>query len=70
MHPDAGHRSSVVDRIEPDPRRRTALTRVDAGPGVARLLLDRAAGTDTRPPQRIILPCALVRRGSGERPPA
>jgi LacI family transcriptional regulator, galactose operon repressor len=33
----------------------------------ARLLLDRAAKSDTRPPQRIVLPCQLIQRGSGER---
>ena len=40
------------------------------GRSAARLLLDRASGTDTRPPQRIVLPCALIERGSGERPPS
>ncbi|WP_343964720.1 MULTISPECIES: LacI family DNA-binding transcriptional regulator [Kribbella] len=33
----------------------------------ARLLLDRASKSDTRPPQRIVLPCQLIQRGSGER---
>jgi LacI family transcriptional regulator, galactose operon repressor len=42
----------------------------ELGRSAARLLLDRAAGTDRRPPQRIVLPCALIQRGSGERPPA
>ncbi|GAA1586780.1 LacI family DNA-binding transcriptional regulator [Kribbella hippodromi] len=41
----------------------------ELGRSAARLLLDRASGTDTRPPQRIVLPCALIERGSGERPP-
>lgn len=39
----------------------------ELGRTAARLLLDRAAGTDRRPPQRIVLPCALIQRGSGER---
>jgi len=42
----------------------------ELGRSAARLLLDRASGTDTRPPQRIVLPCALIERGSGERPPS
>jgi len=41
----------------------------ELGRTAARLLLGRAAGTFTRPPQRITLPCALIPRGSGERPP-
>ena len=41
----------------------------ELGRSAARLLLDRASGADTRPPQRIVLPCALIERGSGERPP-
>ena len=41
----------------------------ELGRSAARLLLDRASGTDTRPPQRIVLPCGLIKRGSGERPP-
>ncbi|WBQ07262.1 LacI family DNA-binding transcriptional regulator [Kribbella sp. CA-293567] len=39
----------------------------ELGRTAARLLLDRAAKTDTRPPQRIVLPCRLIQRGSGER---
>ncbi len=31
----------------------------ELGRSAARLLLDRAAGTDRRPPQRIVLPCRL-----------
>jgi LacI family transcriptional regulator len=42
----------------------------ELGRTAARLLLDRTSGTDTRPPQRIVLPCALIQRGSGERPPS
>ncbi|MET9270490.1 LacI family DNA-binding transcriptional regulator [Kribbella sp. NPDC003557] len=42
----------------------------ELGRSAARLLLDRASGADTRPPQRIVLPCALIERGSGERPPS
>jgi LacI family transcriptional regulator len=41
----------------------------ELGRSAARLLLSRASGTDTRPPQRIVLPCGLIERGSGERPP-
>jgi len=41
----------------------------ELGRSAARLLLDRASGADTRPPQRIVLPCGLIKRGSGERPP-
>jgi LacI family transcriptional regulator len=41
----------------------------ELGRRAARLLLDRASGADTRPPQRTVLPCALIQRGSGERPP-
>jgi LacI family transcriptional regulator len=40
----------------------------ELGRTAARLLLDRASKTDTRPPQRIVLPCELIQRGSGERP--
>jgi LacI family transcriptional regulator len=39
----------------------------ELGRTAARLLLDRASGADTRPPQRIVLPCLLIQRGSGER---
>jgi LacI family transcriptional regulator len=42
----------------------------ELGRTAARLLLARAAGTETRPPQRIVLPSVLIQRGSGERPPA
>ena len=41
----------------------------ELGRSAARLLLDRASGADTRAPQRIVLPCALIQRGSGERAP-
>ena len=54
----------------PTPVTVVASDTAELGRIAARLLLDRTAGTDTRPPQRIVLPCALVRRGSGERPPA
>lgn len=39
----------------------------ELGRTAARLLLDRASKTDIRPPQRIVLPCQLIQRGSGER---
>jgi LacI family transcriptional regulator len=53
----------------PTPVTVVASDTAELGRTAARLLLDRAARTDTRPPQRIILPCALIPRGSGERPP-
>ena len=54
----------------PTPVTVVASDTAELGRLAARLLLDRAAGADTRPPQRIVLPCALIQRGSGERPPA
>jgi LacI family transcriptional regulator len=53
----------------PTPVTVVASDTAELGRIAARLLLDRAAGTDTRVPQRITLPCALIQRGSGERPP-
>ncbi|WP_380043161.1 LacI family DNA-binding transcriptional regulator [Kribbella deserti] len=40
----------------------------ELGRTAARLLLERADGS-AKPPQRIVLPCTLIPRGSGERPP-
>jgi LacI family transcriptional regulator len=54
----------------PTPVTVVASDTAELGRIAARLLLDRAAGTDTRAPQRITLPCALIQRGSGERPPS
>ncbi|MGH7753625.1 MAG: substrate-binding domain-containing protein, partial [Gemmatimonadales bacterium] len=53
----------------PTPVTVVASDTAELGRIAARLLLDRASGTDPRPPQRITLPCALIQRGSGERPP-
>ncbi|ADB34174.1 transcriptional regulator, LacI family [Kribbella flavida DSM 17836] len=53
----------------PTPVTVVASDTAELGRAAARLLLARAAGADPRPPQRIILPCALIQRGSGERPP-
>jgi LacI family transcriptional regulator, galactose operon repressor len=53
----------------PTPVTVVASDTAELGRVAARLLLDRATHADTRPPQRIVLPCALITRGSGERPP-
>jgi LacI family transcriptional regulator len=52
----------------PTPVTVVASDTAELGRIAARLLLDRASGADTRIPQRIVLPCALIQRGSGERP--
>jgi LacI family transcriptional regulator len=52
----------------PTPVTVVASDTAELGRIAARLLLDRAAGIDVRAPQRIVLPCALIQRGSGERP--